>query len=88
SYTTSLELESKLPDGEALSDLAEGAAYTGVVATYRDEQSGAQKQLTAGEQTTPKQLTHLYASKDSAQRAVDREFKRLQSAASVVEPLQ
>ncbi len=78
SYTTSLELESKLPDGEALSDLAEGAAYTGVVATYRDEKTGEQKQLTAGDQATPKRLTHLYATKASAQRAVDREWEKLQ----------
>jgi phage protein D len=77
SYTTSLELESKLPDGEALADLAEGAAYTGVVATYREEQTGASKTITAGDQTTPKRLTQLYASKASAQRAVDREWQRL-----------
>nr|WP_239655600.1 phage late control D family protein [Pseudomonas marincola] len=76
SFTTSLELESKLPDGEALADLAEGAAYTGVVATYRDEQSGEQKQLTAGDQATPKRLTHLYATKASAQHAVDREWQK------------
>nr|WP_240789723.1 contractile injection system protein, VgrG/Pvc8 family [Pseudomonas leptonychotis] len=79
SYTTSLDLESQLPEGDDLTDLAEGAAYTGVVATYRDDKTGEQKQLTAGEQTTPKRLTHLYASKDSAQRAVDREWQKLQT---------
>jgi hypothetical protein len=79
SYTTSLDLESKLPDGDEVADLAEGAAYTGVVATYRDEKTGEQKQLTAGDQATPKRLTHLYASKASAQRAVDREWERLQN---------
>jgi phage protein D len=80
SYTTSLELESKLPDGEALADLADGAAYTGVVATYREEQTGASKTITAGDQTTPKRLTQLYASKASAQRAVDREWGELQES--------
>ena len=78
SYTTSLELESKLPDDE-LEQLADDASdYTGVIAWYRDEKTGEQKQLTAGEQTQPKRLTHLYASKANAQRAVDREWKRIQ----------
>lgn len=80
SYTTSLELESKLPDGDEVADLAEGAAYTGVVATYRDDKTGEQKQLTAGDQATPKRLTHLYATKASAQRAVDREWQQLQNS--------
>lgn len=79
SYTTALELESKLPDADDIAELAEQSGnYTGVVAWYRDEKTGEQKQLTAGEQTKPKRLTHLYASKASAQRAVDREWKRMQ----------
>lgn len=80
SYTTSLELESKLPDGDDIAALAEGSAYTGVLATYRDEKTGEQKPITAGDQTNPKRLTHLYASKASAQRAVDREWERLQNS--------
>ena len=80
SYTTSLELESKLPDGDDVEQLAEAdSKYTGVVAWYRDEKTGEQKQLTAGDQTNPKRLTHLYANKANAQRAVDREWKRLQA---------
>ncbi|MGK8939212.1 phage late control D family protein [Stutzerimonas stutzeri] len=81
SYTTSLELESKLPDGDDVDLLADhDGDYTGVVAWYREEKTGEQKKLTAGDQTKPKRLTHLYASKANAQRAVDRELKRLQEA--------
>lgn len=81
SYTTSLELESQLPDGD-LSELADNLDenYTGVVAWYRDEKTGEQRQLTAGDQTKPRRLTHLYQSKATAQRAVDREWKRMQKS--------
>lgn len=79
-YTTSLELESQLPDGDDIAGLADqGDGYTGVLAWYRDEKTGEQKQLTAGDQTKPRRLTHLYANKANAQRAVDREWKRLQA---------
>lgn len=78
SYTTSLELESKLPDGDNMDVLADNAEdYTGVVAWYRDEKTGEQKKITAGDQTKPKRLTHLYASKSTAKRAVDREWEKL-----------
>jgi len=76
-YTTSLELTSQLPDGDELASDA-SATYTGVVATYRDEKTGAQKKVTEGDQTNPKRLTHLYASKVSAERAVKREASRSQ----------
>ncbi|SFB30389.1 phage late control D family protein [Azotobacter beijerinckii] len=77
-YTTSLELESKLPDADEILDLADEAGdYTGVLAWYRDEKTGKQHKVTAGDQTRPKRLTHLYASKSSAERAVEREWKRL-----------
>ena len=36
-----------------------------------------QKPITAGDQTKPRRLTHLYASKASAQRAVDREWAKM-----------
>lgn len=76
-YTTSLELTSQLPDGDALtSDAAE--QYTGAFAWYRDDKTGGQRPVTAGDQTNPKRLTHLYASKASAERAVKREAGRLQ----------
>lgn len=77
-YTTSLELTSQLPDGDELASDA-SATYTGVVATYRDEKTGAQKKVTEGDQANPKRLTHLYASKASAERAVKREAARLQA---------
>lgn len=79
-FTTSLDLESKLPDGDDIEQLAEHKDnYTGIVAWYREEKTGAQKKITAGDQTSPRRLTHLYASKANAQRAVDREWKRMQA---------
>ena len=79
-YTTSLELDSKLPDAEEVAELAEEGNYTGIVAWYRDGKSGEQKQLTKGDQTKPKRLTHLYESKASAEKVAEREWKRLQTA--------
>ncbi|MNH76732.1 phage late control protein GPD [compost metagenome] len=80
SFTTSLELESKLPDGDEVAELADDAKdYSGIVAWYRDKKSEKQQKLTEGDQSKPKRLTHLYESKASAQRAVDREYKRLQA---------
>lgn len=75
-YITSLELTSQLPESEELVSDAE-TQYTGVLAWYRDEKTGKQKKLTEGDQSKPKRLTHLYASKASAQRAVKRETQRL-----------
>ncbi|ACO79875.1 hypothetical protein AvCA_37300 [Azotobacter vinelandii CA] len=47
-YTTSLELESKLPDGEEVLDLAEEVGdYTGVLAWYWDEKTGKESRVTA-----------------------------------------
>lgn len=80
SFTTSLELESKLPDDDGVNELADASNnFTGIVAWYRDEKTGEQKQLTEGDQSKPRRLTHLYESKASAKRAAEREFKRLQS---------
>jgi len=78
SYTTALELESKLPDSDDVAELAEEGSYTGVLAWYRDEKAGTQHKLTEGDQTSPKRLVHLYASKANAKRAVEREWKRIQ----------
>jgi phage protein D len=80
SYTTALELESKLPDADEVAELAEAGSYTGVLAWYRDEKTGEQRQITEGDQASPKRLLHLYAEKSSAQRAVEREWKRIQQA--------
>lgn len=77
SYTTALELESKLPDADEVAELAEAGSYTGILAWYRDEKTGKQHKLTEGDQTAPKRLTHLYQSKASAERAVKREQARL-----------
>lgn len=80
-FTTSLELESQLPDGDDIAGLAdENAGYTGVLAWYRDANTGQQHKLTEGDQTNPKRLTHLYASKASAERAMKRELGRIANA--------
>nr|WP_178132049.1 phage late control D family protein [Pseudomonas sp. C2B4] len=77
-YTMSLDLESKLPEDtvEVLAEESAGA-YTGIIAHYRDEKAGAEKTVTAGDQTKPKRLRWLYASEKTAKRAVDREMKKL-----------
>lgn len=83
-YTVALELENQLADDDSLAALVEGG-YTGVLAWYRDK-SGAQKKITLGDQANPKRLTHLYATKKSAERAVQREFERLEAVPEVPEP--
>jgi len=78
-YITSLELENQLADDSDLAALVEGE-YTGIVAWYRDEKTGKHVKVTEGDQTNPMRLTHLYASKHSAQRAVKRAWGRLDVA--------
>lgn len=82
-FVTSLELESKLPQ-DLVEDLATDnpGNYTGIVAFYREGKTGAEKKVTAGDQTRPRRLRHLYVSKKNAQRAADREWKRLQQEQS------
>lgn len=77
-YTVALELENQLAEDDDLAALVE-TEYTGVIAWYRGE-SGAQQKVTEGDLASPLRLTHLYASKGSAERAVKREFERLQQA--------
>ncbi|VVQ02536.1 hypothetical protein PS906_05149 [Pseudomonas fluorescens] len=78
-YIVSLELESKLPedtvDGLAEDDKEE---FSGVIAYYRDKKTGKQKPLTAEDQRNPKRLHWLYATENTAKRAADREWKKLQ----------
>ncbi|MCU0211641.1 phage late control D family protein [Pseudomonas shahriarae] len=80
-YTVSLELESKLPE-DNVEDLAEENAgdYTGIIAYYRDEKSGKEKTITAGDQAKLRRLRWLYASEKTAKRAVDREWRKMQAA--------
>jgi len=77
-YTMSLSLESKLPE-DAVAELADdsGSDYTGVIAYYRDEKTGKEKTVTAGDQSKPRRLAHLYSGLGSAKRAVDREMGKL-----------
>lgn len=78
-YTVSLELESTLPE-DGVEDLVEDyqGELTGVIAYYRDLKTGKQRSVTAGDQAKPKRLLYLYASKETARRAVDREWARIQ----------
>ncbi|AQT95930.1 phage late control D family protein [Pseudomonas azotoformans] len=79
-YTVSLELESKLPE-DNVEDLAEEnrGDYTGIIAYYRDQKTGKEKTITAGDQAKPRRLRWLYASDKTAKRAVDREWKKMQT---------
>lgn len=78
-YTVSLELESKLPE-DNVEDLAEEnkGDHTGIIAYYRDQKTGKEKSITAGDQTKPRRLRWLYATEKTAKRAVDREWKKMQ----------
>jgi phage protein D len=77
-YTVSLELESKLPE-DTLEDLVEETPgdYTGVIAYYREEKTGKEKAVMAGDQAKPKRLRYLYAKERTAKRAVERERTRM-----------
>lgn len=79
-YTVSLELESKLPE-DTVEDLVEKnrGDFTGVIAYYRDRKTGKEKAVTIGGQSQPKRLRWLYAMEQSAKRAIDREWKRMQT---------
>lgn len=77
-YRMSLALESKLPE-DGIEDLAENyeGYYSGIIAYYRDQNSGKDKNITVGDQKAPKRLRWLYASKKNAKRAAQREYRRL-----------
>tara|TARA_R110001592_G_scaffold204305_2_gene454391 strand:- start:2960 stop:3124 length:165 start_codon:yes stop_codon:yes gene_type:complete len=45
---------------------------------YR-EKDDTQKKVTGGDQANPKRLAHLYASKESVEKAVERGFEELTS---------
>ena len=79
-YTMSLELESTLPQ-DGVEQLVEEDlnTYTGVIAWYRDEKTGAEKIRTAGDQGKPRRLLWLYANTNTAKRAADREWARMQA---------
>lgn len=80
-FTTSLDLESKLPDADEVAELAEdeGGDYTGVVAWYRDEKGGKHRNVVVGEPKRPRRLTHLYVNEANAKKAAEREWQRMQS---------
>jgi hypothetical protein len=53
--------------------------YTGINEYYRDKKSGTQKSITAVDQSKPRRLRYLYATKAAAKRAVDREYGKMAS---------
>ena len=79
-YTVSLELESKLPE-DNVEDLAEEnrGDYTGIIAYFRDQKTGKEKTITAGDQARPKRLRWLYASERTAKRAAHREWQKIKA---------
>ncbi|WP_223527990.1 phage late control D family protein [Pseudomonas sp. A-RE-23] len=79
-YTVDLVLESKLPE-DRVEDLAEEnkGDFTGVIAHYRDRRTGKEKTVSVGDQSRPKRLRWLYATEKSAKRAIDREWRRMQT---------
>lgn len=81
-YTTSLELESKLPEDsvEALYEEPKAGPYTGVIAFYRDKASGKETSVVAGNSTTAKRIKRVFDTKEAAQRSADREWKKLQES--------
>lgn len=85
-YTTSLELESKLPEDsvEGLYQDQKGGAYTGVVAFYRDKTTGKETSVIAGDASSPKRIKRVYDNKEAAQKAANREWGKLQSKNAAV----
>ncbi|MHA6159488.1 phage late control D family protein [Pseudomonas sichuanensis] len=80
-FTTSLELESKLPEDsvDGLYEEPKGGAYTGAVAFYRDKATGKETPVVAGDSTSPKRITRVFDTREAATRAVEREWKRIQN---------
>lgn len=70
-----LELEAKLPENLVAEIKGD---YTGIIAYYRDPKTGKEHTLTAGDQSKPRRLRHLYATKATAKRAVEQEWKKMQ----------
>jgi len=81
-FTTSLELESKLPEDsvDGLYEEPKAGNYTGVVAFYRDKATGKETSVVAGDSTNPKRIKRVYDTKEAAQKTADREWKKLQAA--------
>lgn len=81
-YTTSLELESKLPDDEAAEE-PKGTGtptYTGVMAFYRDKATGKETSVVAGDSSETKRITRVFDNQVAATKAAEREWKKSQSA--------
>lgn len=81
-YTTSLELESKLPEDsvDGLYEEEKGGTYTGVVAFYRDKATGKEASVTAGDVASPKRIKRVFDNREAALKAANRELRRLQAS--------
>ncbi len=75
-YTVSLELESKLPVDTVDGLLGDGVRgkikYTGVIAFYRDNDTGREKSVVEGDQPRLMRLMRIYANEKNARRAAKR----------------
>lgn len=78
-FTTSLELESKLPEDsvDGLYEEPKDGGYTGVVAFYRDKATGKETSVAAGLATKPKRVRRVFNTKEAAQKAANREWERI-----------
>lgn len=78
-YTTSLELESKLPEDtvNSLDEEPKGGSYTGVVAFYRDKATSREVSVVVGDSTTPRRINRVFDSKEAATKAAEEEWKKL-----------
>ena len=76
-----MELEAKLPE-DLVADLVDEihGDYTGIIAYYREPKTGKEHTLTEGDQSNPRRLRHLYATKATAKRAVEREWRKMQES--------
>jgi len=83
-FTTSLELESKLPEDsvDGLYEEPKDGIYTGVLAFYRDITSGKETAVIAGDASKPKRVRRVYNTEVAAQKAADREWRKIQSEQS------
>lgn len=72
-----MELEAKLSK-DLVDEIQDD--YTGIIAYYCDPKTGKEYTLTAGNQSKPPRLRHLYATNATAKRAVKCEWQKMISS--------
>ncbi|MDV5387700.1 hypothetical protein [Pseudomonas juntendi] len=65
---------------DGLYDEGKGGTYTGVVAFYRDKNTGNEMSVVAGDATRSKRIKRVYDNKEAAQKSADREWKKMQGS--------